>query len=216
MAYPLPWGLVTWARRSGATWFDFGGVTRPEPGAADPLAGISEFKRSFTREVAEVGDELVCDVTALRGAVVRARGRGVRTLRALAGRWIVPGRPHALRSRGWTLGRLSRAVRTRLWSAGESRVYQMPAARAAALTGDDEFAVRRIADFDAYAPDTALRPADGQRDRGAAAGRRPLLLAEGGRLLHHSYDGSANRRHRARLRARRLPAPGTLGAALGR
>jgi hypothetical protein len=79
MAYPLLWDLVTWARRSGATWFDFGGVTRPEPGAADPLAGISEFKRSFTREVAEVGAEFVCDVTPVRGAVLRA-------LRALAGR----------------------------------------------------------------------------------------------------------------------------------
>lgn len=86
MAYPLIWDLVTWARRSGARWFDFGGVSRPQPGAEDPLAGISEFKRSFSRQVEEVGDEYVLEVTPVRSAVARALGSGARALHSLARR----------------------------------------------------------------------------------------------------------------------------------
>lgn len=86
MAYPLIWDLITWARREGAAWFDFGGVTRPEPGAEDALAGISEFKRNFSRQVEEVGEEFVLDVTPVRSAVARAVGSGVRALRSFAGR----------------------------------------------------------------------------------------------------------------------------------
>lgn len=86
MAYPLIWDLVTWARRSRAAWFDFGGVTRPEPGADDALAGISEFKRSFSRQIEEVGSEFVLEVTPVRSAVARAVGTGVRALRSLARR----------------------------------------------------------------------------------------------------------------------------------
>lgn len=85
MAYPLLWDLIMWARRRGAAWFDFGGVSRPEPGAPDPLAGISDFKRSFSRQVEEVGDEYVIDVAPVRSAVARAVGESVRALRSLSG-----------------------------------------------------------------------------------------------------------------------------------
>ncbi len=86
MAYPLIWDLVVWARRGGAKWFDFGGVSRPEPGAEDPLAGISDFKRSFSRQVEEVGDEYVIELAPIRSAVARAFGSGARAVRGLTTR----------------------------------------------------------------------------------------------------------------------------------
>ncbi len=54
--YPLLWDLILWAKRSGATWFDLGGVTGGAEGE-DPLAGISEFKRRFTKNEVEVGEQ---------------------------------------------------------------------------------------------------------------------------------------------------------------
>jgi hypothetical protein len=93
--------------------------------------------------------------------------------------------------RRWTPGRLARAVAARLFAAGESRVYRMPAERAAALAGGDEFARDALADFDHYAPDNPWdRPADAQRAEVAArlrAGAHCYTLVERGRLLHHSY-----------------------------
>lgn len=86
MADPLMWDIIRWARSTGARWFDLGGVSRPVPGAADPLAGISDFKRSFSRQVEEVGDEYVIDVAPVRSAVARALGTGVRAIRRLATR----------------------------------------------------------------------------------------------------------------------------------
>lgn len=55
--YPLLWDLILWAKRSGARWFDLGGVTGGGPAGEDPLAGISEFKRRFTKNEVEVGEE---------------------------------------------------------------------------------------------------------------------------------------------------------------
>ena len=81
LAYPLLWDLMTWARRAGATWFDLGGVTRGsrvegEPqtseGGADPLAGISDFKRFFTSTLADVGEEWVLEPDTFRARVAKA------------------------------------------------------------------------------------------------------------------------------------------------
>lgn len=49
--------LFEWARQSGATHFDLGGVTDGGPG--DPLAGISEFKRHLTNVETESGREML-------------------------------------------------------------------------------------------------------------------------------------------------------------
>lgn len=76
LAYPLMWDLVTWAKRIGATWFDFGGVTDGTVGdAGDPLGGISAFKRFFSREVATVADEWVYEPPSMRARAARLAHR---------------------------------------------------------------------------------------------------------------------------------------------
>jgi hypothetical protein len=75
LAYPLMWELITWARRTGARWFDLGGVTAG--GGDDPLGGISDFKRYFSERVEEVGEEWELEPHAARAALARAIGRGV-------------------------------------------------------------------------------------------------------------------------------------------
>lgn len=62
--YFLLWELMLWARRSGATVFDMGGVT--DGGEDDPLAGISSFKRHFTTDEAEVGREMISTLRPMR------------------------------------------------------------------------------------------------------------------------------------------------------
>ena len=57
LLYPVIWDLILWAKRSGMRFFDFGGVTGGTLGSEDPLGGISDFKRYFTKTVAQVGAE---------------------------------------------------------------------------------------------------------------------------------------------------------------
>jgi hypothetical protein len=57
LAYPVVWDLVCWARRHGALWFDFGGITMGSLDSEDRLGGISDFKRHFSKTVATVGEE---------------------------------------------------------------------------------------------------------------------------------------------------------------
>lgn len=59
LTYPLVWDLMCWGAAIGATWMDMGGVTVGGHGGADPLGGISDFKRSFSKTVVRVGDEWV-------------------------------------------------------------------------------------------------------------------------------------------------------------
>jgi FemAB family len=60
ISYPLLWELIAWAKREGAVWFDLGGVTLDDS-ASDPLSGISNFKRYFSRNVEEVGEEWILE-----------------------------------------------------------------------------------------------------------------------------------------------------------
>lgn len=91
IAYPLIWDLILWAHTNGARWFDFGGVSRPAEPTADALAGISAFKRSFTKELVEVGQEWVYEPRPLVAAMA-GRTRD-------AARWVrdrlQPSRPTA-------------------------------------------------------------------------------------------------------------------------
>lgn len=82
MAYPLLWDLMRWAKAGGASSFDLGGVTFGTQGDPDDaLGGISDFKRYFSREVAEVGGEWTFEP---RPALAKlARGIGM-----LAGRVV--------------------------------------------------------------------------------------------------------------------------------
>jgi lipid II:glycine glycyltransferase (peptidoglycan interpeptide bridge formation enzyme) len=55
IAYPLVWDLMRWTTELGGAWFDLGGVTLGRGGdPEDPLGGISDFKRFFSRDLAEV------------------------------------------------------------------------------------------------------------------------------------------------------------------
>lgn len=67
LLYAPLWELVVWAKRNGAHWFDFGGVTVEDAGGDDPLAGISDFKRFFCRTLVETGGEWVLDPPSVAG-----------------------------------------------------------------------------------------------------------------------------------------------------
>jgi Acetyltransferase (GNAT) domain len=61
IGHPLMWHLITWAKGMGARWFDLGGVTAGTLGSADPLGGISDFKRLFSKQTAEVAEDWVLE-----------------------------------------------------------------------------------------------------------------------------------------------------------
>ena len=95
------------------------------------------------------------------------------------------------RARRWTVERALRAIRRRLFRVEESRVYRIGAARAAALSGGEEFACDAVADFEAYQPDN---PWDARVDDQRALvkarlrdGGHSYTLVERGLLVHHSY-----------------------------
>lgn len=72
LAYPLVWDLLCWAKRHGAAWFDFGGITSGTCGSGDALGGISDFKRYFSRNEIEVGAEWVFEPHWIRARVAGA------------------------------------------------------------------------------------------------------------------------------------------------
>lgn len=85
MGYGLVWDLMRWAKREGASWFDFGGITEGSHGdGRDPVGGISDFKRYFQGEQLEVGDEWILEPRPLRAklagmiSTVAARARALR------------------------------------------------------------------------------------------------------------------------------------------
>jgi len=71
IGYPLMWDLIVWAKRAGATWFDFGGVTAGTAGSGDPLGGISDFKRLFSKEIAEVAEDWVLEPRKFLASVAK-------------------------------------------------------------------------------------------------------------------------------------------------
>jgi hypothetical protein len=78
MMYPIMWDLIRWAKASGCAWFDLGGVTAEGRAADDPRAGISEFKRRFSKEVAAVGMEWEYEPHPARARLARGLARLVR------------------------------------------------------------------------------------------------------------------------------------------
>ncbi len=56
LSYPILWDLIQWGKSLGMEWFDLGGVTVGDS-QTDPLGGISSFKRYFSREIIQIGDE---------------------------------------------------------------------------------------------------------------------------------------------------------------
>jgi hypothetical protein len=81
MMTPALWDLILWAHREGARWFDFGGVTTGTVGTDDPLGGISDFKRGFTREEIALGEEWVFEPRPWKARVANAASRLARRMR---------------------------------------------------------------------------------------------------------------------------------------
>jgi FemAB family len=84
ISHPLLWDLILWARREGATWFDLGGVTLADSDT-DPLAGISNFKRTFSRDVEEVGEEWILEPHPARTRLATLLGRIARKISSWKG-----------------------------------------------------------------------------------------------------------------------------------
>jgi len=57
IVHPLFWDLIVWAKRIGASWFDLGGVTAGSVGSGDPVGGISDFKRLFSKQMIDVAED---------------------------------------------------------------------------------------------------------------------------------------------------------------
>ncbi|HYS20649.1 MAG TPA: GNAT family N-acetyltransferase [Gemmatimonadales bacterium] len=88
IAYPLVWDLIKWAKQTGATWFDFGGVTAGSAGSGDPLGGISDFKRFFSEQVADVAEDWVLELRPLPARLAALVGTGAAWLSRMAGRSV--------------------------------------------------------------------------------------------------------------------------------
>jgi len=81
LGYAPVWDLILWARRSGAQWFDLGGITESTGDRPDPLAGVTEFKHFFTRTDADVRTELTLYPSGLRSALARTVSGAARFVR---------------------------------------------------------------------------------------------------------------------------------------
>jgi lipid II:glycine glycyltransferase (peptidoglycan interpeptide bridge formation enzyme) len=72
LAYGLSWDLICWAKSHKAGWFDMGGVTAGQFGDKDdPLGGISDFKRFFSKSLAQVGEEWEWEPNPTRAKLAR-------------------------------------------------------------------------------------------------------------------------------------------------
>lgn len=83
LGYAPVWDLICWAKRSGANWFDFGGISSGSHGSADPLGGISDFKRYFSKDIVTVGEEWTFDARPARALLARTLGKGAAWARNL-------------------------------------------------------------------------------------------------------------------------------------
>jgi hypothetical protein len=73
LAYGVMWDLILWAKRSGARFFDFGGITvGSHADEQDPLGGISDFKRYFSQRMLTVREEWMMNRHTRRAALVAA------------------------------------------------------------------------------------------------------------------------------------------------
>ncbi len=82
MMYPIIWAILRWARETGVTWFDFGGVTTGMADTSDdPVGGISEFKRNFGGEVVQVGEDWSFDAAPVRDRLAGSLSRAVAAIR---------------------------------------------------------------------------------------------------------------------------------------
>ena len=86
IVHPLFWDLILWAKRAGATWFDLGGATDGTASSGDPLGGISEFKRRFSKETVDVAEDWNFEPHAFPARVAALVSTGAAWLRQVARR----------------------------------------------------------------------------------------------------------------------------------
>lgn len=75
-SYPLLWDLMCWAKAQGANWFDMGGVSAGGLESDDPVGGISDFKRYFSKDTARVAEDWTLEPRPSRLAVARMVSAG--------------------------------------------------------------------------------------------------------------------------------------------
>jgi len=83
LGYPLLWELIAWARDSGASWFDYGGVPAENSDGEERLGRISDFKRRFEKQVVRVAEEWVFVPHPARAALASTLSRSGERLRRL-------------------------------------------------------------------------------------------------------------------------------------
>lgn len=87
--YAPAWDLICWAKDLGAEWFDFGGVTSgTHEDDDDPLGGISDFKRYFSKDVVRVGEEWVLEPRPVKAAAASALRAGANLTRTVVSKGL--------------------------------------------------------------------------------------------------------------------------------
>jgi hypothetical protein len=82
---PLLWDLMCWSKARGARWFDMGGVSEGGLASADPVGGISDFKRYFSKDVAQVAEDWVLEPHPSSAALARVLTSGAQWLARTCG-----------------------------------------------------------------------------------------------------------------------------------
>jgi lipid II:glycine glycyltransferase (peptidoglycan interpeptide bridge formation enzyme) len=86
LGYLPVWEMIRWAKATGSDWFDMGGVTL-EGADQNALEGISRFKRTFSRNVAEVGSEWVMEPSPGKAKIASVISNSTEQLRRLVKKW---------------------------------------------------------------------------------------------------------------------------------
>jgi GNAT acetyltransferase-like protein len=86
IVYPLFWNLILWAKDMGATWFDLGGVTAGSLDSGDPLGGISDFKRLFSKQMIDVAEDWVLEPRPVPARLAALVSTGATWLRRMSRR----------------------------------------------------------------------------------------------------------------------------------
>jgi hypothetical protein len=76
LGYAPAWDLMCWAKRNGAAWFDFGGITAGTRRDDDPLGGISAFKRYFSGQAVTVAAEWMLEPAPVRATLANLISSG--------------------------------------------------------------------------------------------------------------------------------------------
>jgi hypothetical protein len=82
LSYAPLWDLITWATRKKVRWFDLGGVSTA--GTDDSRAGITRFKRYFSDNLIDVGEEWHLEPHRARAAVARSVASAARWIKGVA------------------------------------------------------------------------------------------------------------------------------------